>query len=259
MKRFSVVLLLVTLAACVRPPARVLETFPGLQDELVRQAVSSGTRFENLKGLAKIKFKRAGRTNSFSSAIVLEKPDKLRIDILSPFGATYVRAASDGDTLKLYLVAEGRFFSGSPAPENLARLTQFPIDITRMVDLMLYTLPLIAGEVGPVAVRDERYYLTIQDNDVTQELVFDASKNVNSSRIVREDDTLLSVDYTAFAGRDPFPHHIEIRSPSDAIFLEVHFDSVDLNTPIDPSVFVIKPPENVAVEPFPPREPGSIN
>ena len=124
---------------------------------------------------------------------------------------------------------------------------------------MLYSLTLAGGEVGEVSIRDGRYSVTIRHGELAQELLFDAERNLRSSRMFRSGVALWSADYSSLEGRAAFPHQIEILNPDKDMFLKIHFESVNLNSTLDPSVFVIKPPDSVAVEPFPPLEPGSVN
>lgn len=257
MRRAILILFVLIIGACAKPTLAPLPIYPGLENELLAALEGQGDRFQSLKGMASMKLKYGARSMNFSSAVVLQKPDSMRFEVLSPFGASYLQASSDGQRLNLYVPTEGRFFSGPPDPENLQLLTQMPIEIEDMVALMLYEIPVLPGEVSGLSARaQDGYTLTLQRDDLRQEIWFDRDKRLVSSFWYRGDNLEVEIAYDEFAYGSGFPEKIRLSQPGNNAFMQAVFKSPNVNVQVDPKLFSLKPPSGVPVEPFPTRAVG---
>jgi hypothetical protein len=79
--------------------------------------------------------------------IVVQSPDRVRIDVMSPFGPSYTVAAY-GDRLRAYDRGDKVLYVGSTTPENLRKYTRVPLKIEVLARLIRGLPPLISG-VGP--------------------------------------------------------------------------------------------------------------
>ena len=70
-------------------------------------------------------------------------PERLRMDIVSPFGVTLATLASDGDKFSLYDLREKRFFHGPATACNIARLTTVPMPGHVLVSLLRGEAPVL--------------------------------------------------------------------------------------------------------------------
>lgn len=257
MRRIILVFFVLIIGACAKPTLEPLAIYPGLANELLANLQGQGARFQSLKGMANMKLKYGSRSMNFSSAVVLQKPDNMRLEVLSPFGASYLQASSDGHRLNLYVPTKGRFFSGPPNPENLQMLTQMPIEIDDMVALMLYEIPVLPGQVSGLTARgQDGYTLTLQRDDQRQEIWFDREKRLVSSFWYRGEDLEVEIAYDEFAYGSGFPEKIRLSQPGANAFMQAVFKSPEVNVPVDPELFSLKPPSGVPVEPFPARVDG---
>ena len=121
-------LLLGALAGCARaaPPSR----FPDAQALLARlhdtQKCSRG-----LSGEGKIDyFGKEGRVRG-SLLFMASSPDRVRLDVVSPFGATVSTLTSDGEQFSLYDLRQKLFLRGTATPAIWRGLPTCPCRRTR--------------------------------------------------------------------------------------------------------------------------------
>ena len=99
----------------------------------------------NLRGFAGVTGWDAKQTFKGKLLVVAERPAKVHIQVLSPFDQPISYLATDGETLNLYLLKEGRFLTGPATADNLARILPMRIDPAVFVDALLGAPPLPVG------------------------------------------------------------------------------------------------------------------
>ncbi len=151
---------LLALGCAAPPPA---SQFPSAQAALDRmRATTSCSRA--LTSDAKLDyFGPQGRIRG-SLLYVVAVPDKLRLDIVSPFGATVSTLTSDGKNFALFDLRQKQFLRGPANSCNLARFTHVPIPPAALVQLLRGEAPVlvhtetaatIAWQSGEYVVRIE--------------------------------------------------------------------------------------------------------
>ena len=73
-------------------------------------------------------------------------PDRVRMDVVSPFGVTLATLTSDGNEFSLYDLREKRFFHGPATACNIARLTMVPLPPHVLVSLLRGAAPVLKHE-----------------------------------------------------------------------------------------------------------------
>ncbi|HVY48007.1 MAG TPA: hypothetical protein VHB21_19100 [Minicystis sp.] len=88
-------------------------------------------------------------------------PDRVRFDVVSPFGATLYTLTSDGRHFQMLDTKEKRFLDGPASPCNLARLTQVPIPGHALVALLRGEAPVLVHQPSALGMRwdDGGYYV----------------------------------------------------------------------------------------------------
>jgi hypothetical protein len=142
--------LLLALAGCSRePPA---SRFPDAQAALDRmRATYECSRGQ--RGEAKLDyFGSAGRVRG-DLWYITSLPDKIRLDVVSPFGATISTLTSDGERFALFDLRQKTFMRGAANACNLARFTNVPMPPHALVQLLRGEAPVLVHE--PSAARIE--------------------------------------------------------------------------------------------------------
>lgn len=131
------------LGACgARPPPSV---FPTADDALGRMKAEYMCT-NGVQGTAKIDhLSPRGRIRG-EVYLFAVNPDRVRFDVVSPFGATLYTLTSDGDRFQMLDVKEKQFLHGPSSPCNLARLTQVPVPGHALVSLLRGEAPVLVHE-----------------------------------------------------------------------------------------------------------------
>jgi outer membrane lipoprotein-sorting protein len=253
--RLILVLLPLLLAACaVRPVAPPLITPPVSAATLLERLADSATAFTSLEGMAKVRISTEERTQSVTEVLFAEKPDRLRLETLSPFGQPLLVMATDGKQLEVLIPGEGKLYRDDFSLAHLQRLTRLPLQLTDLVHLLLYQVPVIGHErqsVEPVA-EDETLLTLYASAGRRQELRFDRLLRLTGSAYFQGDELLLRVGYDRFTGETrPFPLTASLAMPASKTEATVAFSEVRTNVAIPAERFRLTPPPGVEILPFP--------
>ncbi len=137
------------------PPA---SQFPDGQAALDRMKATFACA-NGIQGIGKIDhFGTRGRVRGGVSAFAVN-PARVRIDVMSSFGATPFTLTSDGRNFTLNDVPNKQFLFGPASACNLARLTQVPIPGHALVYLLRGEAPLLVHDAkAPTIVWDKGHY-----------------------------------------------------------------------------------------------------
>jgi outer membrane lipoprotein-sorting protein len=114
-------------------------------DEVVAALAVREAALANFRGQALLVYDGPQGTTRSSQMIAVQSPDRVRIDVMSPFGPSYTVAAY-GDRLRAYDRGEKILYVGSTTPENLRKYTRVPLRIEVLAMLIRGLPPLIAGQ-----------------------------------------------------------------------------------------------------------------
>lgn len=137
------------LAGCASPPPA--SRFPNAQAAIDRMRATSACS-RALKSEAKIDyFGPAGRIRG-SLLYVVAVPDKLRLDIISPFGATVSTVTSDGHDFALFDLRQNQFLRGPANACNLGRFTHVPVPPAALVQLLRGEAPVLVHDPAAATI-----------------------------------------------------------------------------------------------------------
>jgi outer membrane lipoprotein-sorting protein len=126
---------------------------PPLADVMRAVAVRRDT-VRSMRAVASMRYTSPNESRRAKQIIIAERPDRLRLEVLSPFGIVFVLAADDG-TLAAYSREEATVYRGEASAENLARYAGVDLPIRIAVDLLLGTPPLDRAVEGVVSNSDQ--------------------------------------------------------------------------------------------------------
>jgi outer membrane lipoprotein-sorting protein len=194
---------------------------------------------------ARMRLKAGLRAAWTRQALLVRRPDAIRIDVLSPFGLALAIAAHD-DTLWAFPPSEGTRYEGAATPENLSRFLGAPIAVPDVVDLLL-GVPPARTPVGRADVsRNDagELALTLPLRDGVQTIWFAGVPPV----VVRAEErygsgVALAATFTEY--ENGFPHAVDVASPASGTEARLRYDSVEPNAAIDPALFAPPPAARV--------------
>ena len=236
----------------VRPPD--LQTLPSPNDALARlRAGAEGRR--SMRALSRLTyFGEKGRVR-LRTVFVAERPDRFRVETLSPLEQPIDVMASDG--ARIWLLSKGRFHEGPATPENLSRLLPVPLRPAELVDALLGGIP-TTDRFTPTKIAwadedRERWRLTmVGPGDEVAELRVDPVRRVVERVTMRGPGgaVRLEVGFDDFGAPDRFPHKIELSIPGRADEVTIKLKELEVNVGIAPQIFRLEPPAGVVPEPL---------
>jgi hypothetical protein len=219
-------------------------------------------------------------------------PDRVRLDVVSPFGATISTLTSNGDRFSLLDLRAKEFLYGPANDCNLARFTQVPMPPHALVQLLRGEAPLLVHEPSAASIdwQSGRYVITIDSRHSSRETIelvpleADWHKPYAEQRVIVENVLveqvgvpLYSVELrghrltrTAPARRDPdgidpplppsgpaceapVPRRLRIEVPQAEHDLLLDSREVAHNPPLDSGAFVQETPAGVRLRESPCR------
>jgi outer membrane lipoprotein-sorting protein len=162
-------------------------------------------------------------------AVLVRRPDAIRIDVLSPFGLA-LAVGVQGDLLWAYPPARGARYEGRATPANLVRFLGTPIAVADVVDVLLGVPPAREPVAPPLA-------------SGTQAIWFAGDTLlVHRAEETREGDVVLRVTFEEY--EDGFPRRLDLAGEGDRS-ARLTYDAVETNAVLDPSLFAPPPAPRV--------------
>jgi hypothetical protein len=205
-----------------------------------REAVHS------LRALAHVHYRDPEESNSSREAIVVARPDRLRVEVLSLFGSVFVLAA-DGGLLTAYARRENTIYHGRASPENLWRYVGLTLPVSELVDLVLGTPPLRQAAAATVSFdpRTGWIQLTQQWAQGVQLVWFSTTALPLRTEEQNPDrQTLWRATFDDYESQNGFAvaTRIALEVPAWQRSVDITLEDIDLNPRLDSAVFAVQTP-----------------
>ncbi|MBW6509494.1 MAG: hypothetical protein K0A94_08105 [Desulfuromonadales bacterium] len=250
--RWLLLLLLLLVSACARPPEPLWTDVPAATELLDILHARAGTN-RRLDTAASVSITADGQHFSTQQFILAEQPDRIRVDALTGFGQLVMQLTTDGDVLSVLLntTSPPRFYRGNATEENFSRFVKFPLPPQVLVAVLLYDPPIFAYHQAQVRKRGDLLALLLIKGAFTQTFFFNGQLQLTGSEYAQHQETLLAVDYSRFAPADGFPRRIALHMPQDDVILAMRINELTLNGDIPAGRFTLQAPDNIVIEPLP--------
>lgn len=251
---FLLLLLAGLLAACARvelpPVGPVPPTLPFMDSQQLRSALEKQKKIHSVAALANYFLRSGGRRLSGQEALVVQGPEAMRLEVLSPLGQPILYLVTRAGRFSAYAVSSNRYVTGRAIPFNMNRILGFPLNVSEINQLIRSDVTGDPGaQWGPLGYDPARHSYVVDLNFPTGErerLWIDPTR-LTAQRVERLDqngDPVLEADlkdYTAVSGI-LFPYRLDLAFPSNDTRLSLIYQQVTLNEPTDPSLFELTPP-----------------
>jgi len=234
-----VVGVLVFLTGCPKGPGGPLTWRQVTAESLVAQVAARRATLTSLRARARLRSGFAGMWTR--KAVLVERPDRVRIDVLSPFGLAMALGAQ-GKRLWVYPVNEAVVYEGPADSQQLARFLGAPLSLQDLVNILLGVPPERQPSATPRLERTQEgvYRLTLPLTDGAQVLGFAPDTlDLRSVEEVRGGHVVLRVDFDDY--EQGFARSVEVKAPLIGAEARVAYDAVEQNVPLDPALF--NPPD----------------
>lgn len=208
-------------------------------------------------------FRITGRVDHFGEAhriqgkifLFSKFPQKLRVELVSPFGSPLSVLTVNETAFSLHDVREAKFQTGPADPCNIARLIQIPLPAADVIRILIGRAPIIEGK-SEVRWDSAGFYLvTISDGVRTERLEIGPDKNhLPLRRAVLEDKEGLIFDISYSRHQDAagirMPYEIRVKMPREKVDLQLRYDpeGVELNVALPEDAWTQAPPSGIQPE-----------
>jgi hypothetical protein len=177
-------------------------------------------------------------------ALVVDRPDRIRVDILTPMGLA-LALGTDHARLWAYQPSERVRYEGGATPQNLVRLLGAPLALTDVVDILLGLPPARVSKGPPsVVTTTEGHRLTLPLADGEQRIWFAPDTlDIVRAEEERRDGMVLRI---VFGDHERgFPHVVDVESPRRGAPVRLQYDEVELNPTVAAALFAPPPADRV--------------
>lgn len=243
----------VALAGCAARPAPRRPAPVGARvdaDAIVAADAARRAALRGLRAWARLSYESPQESRRAKQLLVAERPDRLRLEIFSPFGAVFVLAAADG-ALAAYDRGAKTVYRGAANADNLRRYTQMDLPVAGAVDLLLGTPPIDAAEPGVVTADGDTIELWHGTADGGARVVWYSSALAPLRYEERDGDGRVRLraaydGYTAVAGV-PVATQLQIELPPSQQRIAIALSDIEVNPPLGDGVFAFQTPAGSAV------------
>jgi outer membrane biogenesis lipoprotein LolB len=241
------------LAACttMRPvtPHRAPAVLPSVAD-LDATLAARRAAVHSLRALARLRYHDAEQSVTSREAIVVARPDRVRVEVLSLFGAVFLLVADNGQ-MTAYAREENTVYRGQASPHNLQRYVGLGLPVDELVDVVLGTPP---PRDGPAQVSFDAaagaICLRRSFADGAQSIWFsDAALPVATEELGADGAPHWRAAFSAYEERNgvPIATQIGLDLPSASQSLEIALQDIEVNPPLDHSIFAFQAPSGSKV------------
>lgn len=224
--------------------------------ELFDKVKETNGVLDSIRGVAEISVSSRSEKYRITEIILAKRPGYLRLESLGPVGQTVLFLATDNKRIYIYSPLENRFYFGLASKKNLSMIVPLPFKSADVVEIVQGRIDHSKYFPSKMTfdLEKEEYTLTIMPEDPARGMAYlsvDARTFfVTGMKLYdRYNNLIIDGTFSDFRRIDKhvFPMKLKYRVPSDLVFVEIEIDyqDVKLNTPIDESRFSMTPPHGV--------------
>jgi hypothetical protein len=251
--QFLFIVLVIGLVGCsigTSPPAPQLSVPQWQSDRLIESLTERRKQLQSLRALARVDYAGPEGKQGFQEAVVVQRPDRLRLETLTFLGAILIVTANPKEIVG-YHPREGVFVRGRPSKENLRRYTQIPLELEEVTALLVGLPPVEAK----ASWNQEANALIFSSNGRKKEsLAFESQQPVPTKweRFGDDGKVELSAQFSEYISTAAglFPVHIVFEAHRQKKKLEIRYQEPDVNGTITPDLFIQQKPANVKEVPI---------
>jgi hypothetical protein len=225
-----------------QPPA------PGWTAEKLAAILSRRDQeFKSLRALASVYYRGPEGRQGFQEAVLVQRPDKARLETLSGLGAILV-VTVNADQIAGFHPREGVFVRGKSSKENLFRYTRMPLELHEMTRLLLGLPPVTVSADWKIAGSSLYRDLNGQRKEV---VAFDLTREIPIRwyRLGPDGSAELSAAFDNFTP-GLFPAKIILEAATQQRSLEIAYQEPEVNVELPLSLFVQEKPPNAKEVPI---------
>ena len=206
-------------------------------------------QFHSVRALAQVEYSGPEGKHGFQEVVVIERPDRLRLETLSYLGAILIVTANDREIIG-YHPREGVFVRGARTKENMLRYTQIPLELDEITSLLIGLPP-----VGSSTPKQEGNTLVFStDGQKKDAVTFEAQQPVPTKweRFDGSGALEMSAQFSDYISTSAglFPSKITIEARAQKKKVEIRYQEPELNAKISADLFTQQKPPHAQEVPI---------
>jgi hypothetical protein len=227
-----------------RPGTPQVGALPSAEDIVAALEQRRGA-VRSLRAMARLSYASPEETRKAKQLVIAERPDRLRFEIFSPFGAVFVLTAADG-VLAAWARDESTVYRGSASPENLQRYAQVDLPVPTAVDFLLGTPP-FQSDPDSVVSADDGAVEIWQESGRTARVLWlspDLLDPLRYEQRATDGRVLLRATFGNYASVDGVrvPTQVGIELPPERRRLDIAMTETEVNPVLPDTVFALETP-----------------
>ena len=237
-------------ATVTPPPQPKLPAPEWERSKLIDSMSQRVQQFRSIKTLAQVDYSGPDGKHGFQEAVLVQRPDRLRLETLSFLGAILIVTANSKELVG-YHPREAVFVRGDRSKDNLRRYTQIPLDLEEITMLLIGLPP-----VDPKAsAEQDGNALVFSGKDGRRDVIaFESQQPVPTKweRLNASGSVELSAEFSdyiqtpagLFASRIVFEANLQRKK------IQIRYQQPEINATISPELFSQQKPANVQEVPI---------
>ena len=237
-----------TFAPQIQPPGQqILKEPPAAgwtTDKLLQILDQRDRQFRSVRALASVSYRGPEGRQGFQEAIVVQRPDRARLETLSMLGAILI-VTVNADQIAGFHPREGVFIRGESTKENLFRYTRIPLELEEMTRLLVGLPPVAPGSdwqtAGGSLYRD-------RGGQGKEIVTFDLPSGVpvRWHRLAADGSPELSAAFENFSSTPAglFPSKIIFEAAGQQRSVEIVYEAPEINAALPAELFSQQKPVN---------------
>jgi hypothetical protein len=236
--------------ATVAPPEPQLPAPKWESTALLKSMAQRRDQFRSVRALAQVDYAGPDGRHSFQEAVVVQRPDRLRLETLSYLGAILIVTANDKEIVG-YHPREGVFVRGRRSKENLLRYTKIPLELDEITSLLVGLPPV---DPSAPSKQEENTLIFSPDGRKKDALAFESQQPVPTKweRFNASGAVELNARFADYVSTPAglFPSKITIEAPLQKKKLEIRYQEPELNGKIPSELFTQQKPPHAQEVPI---------
>jgi outer membrane lipoprotein-sorting protein len=229
-------------ATLTPPPQTQLPAPQWESGKLIEAMTQRREQLRSVRALAQVNYSGPEGKQSFQEAVIVQRPDRLRLETLTFMGAILIVTANNKEIVG-YHPREGVFVRGDRTKDNLRRYTQIPLELEEITTLLV-GLPPVDTKTTPT---QEGNSLVFSSNGRKRDVVsFESQQPVPTKweRFNAEGKVELSAQFDDYVSTPAglFPSQIIFEANLQKKKVQIHYQQPELNPTITADLFSQKVP-----------------
>jgi hypothetical protein len=232
-------------AAIVAPPAPTGPAKEWESSELIKSLGQRREQVRSLRALARVDYSGPDGRSGFQEAVLVQRPDRLRLETLSFLGSILIVTVNDKEIVG-YHPREGIYVRGQRSKANLFRYTKIPLELDEITTLLVGLPPVDVR----APQRQEGNSLIFSHNGQKKDaLAFESEQPVPTKweRFNGAGAVEVRAQFADYVSTPSglFPSTILVEAPLQRKKLEIRYQEPELNASLPADLFSQEKPANV--------------